>query len=84
MICSCEHSLKKSSTTCHEEDDQLVAWDDVTGVMLDLELVQESRKAEMVYFKKIRCVRKGPEIKVPQGNWQSSHGRAVDLCEQAG
>ena len=49
-ICSCEHSLKKSSTTCHEEDDQLVAWDDVTGVMLDLELVQESRKAEMVYF----------------------------------
>ena len=57
-ICCCEHqstatASKKSKTTCHDEDDQLVAWDDVTGAMLDLELVQESRKAEIVYFKKI-------------------------------
>ena len=38
-------SMNKSSTKCHEEDEQLVAWDDVTGAMLDLDLVKEVRKA---------------------------------------
>ena len=33
-----------SSTKCHEEDEQLVAWDGITGAMLDLNLVMEARK----------------------------------------
>ena len=41
-------TMNKSSTKCkcHEEDEQLVAWDDVTGAMLDPDLVKEGRKAE--------------------------------------
>ena len=29
-------TMNKSSTKCHEEDEQLVAWDDVIGAMLTL------------------------------------------------
>ena len=61
-------TMNKSSTKCHEEDEQLVAWDDVTGAMLDPDLVKEARKAEMVYFKKMNRYEKG---------WQRSYWCAV-------
>ena len=38
-------TMSKSSTKCHEEDEQLVAWDDVTGAMIDPDLVMEARKS---------------------------------------
>ena len=70
-------TMNKSSTKCHEEDEQLVAWDDVTGAMLDPDLVMEARKAEMVYFKKMNVYEKVPKSEMLQGNWQSSYWCSV-------
>ena len=54
-------TMNKSSTKCHEEDEQLFAWDDATGAMLDPDLLMEARKAEMVYFKKMNVYEKVPK-----------------------
>ena len=46
-------SMKEASDKCHEEDDQSVAYDDVTGSPLKPELVKEARKKEMDYFQRM-------------------------------
>ena len=54
-------TMKKSSTKCHEEDEQLVAWSGVSGAMLDPDLVKEARKAEMVHVQKMNLYEKVPK-----------------------
>ena len=50
-----QHSLEdvttvhNSSTKCHEEYEQLVAWSDVIGAMPDPQLVEEAMTAECCF-----------------------------------
>ena len=48
--------MEVAATKCHEGDDNALAWDDVTGAPLKPELVREARRAEMVYFEKLKCI----------------------------
>ena len=76
-------TMNKSSTKCHEEDEQLVAWDDVTGAMLDPDLVMEARKAEMVYFKKMNVYEKVPKSECQKETGKAPIGvRWVDVNKQ--
>ena len=69
--------MNKSSSKCHEEDGQLVAWDDVTGAMLD------PRKAEMVYFKKMKVYEKVPKSQCYNETGKAPIGvRWVDVNKQ--
>ena len=76
-------TMNKSSTKCHEEDEQLVAWDDVTGTMLDPDLVMEARKAEMVFFKKMNVCEKVPKSDCYKETGKAPIGvRWVDVNKQ--
>ena len=65
-------TMNKSSTKCHEEDEQLVAWSDVSGAMLDPDLVKEARKAEMVHVQKMNLYEK-----VPNSECYTETGKAL-------
>ena len=47
--------MNEASVKSHDTEDQevLIAWDDVSGARLNNELVKEARKAEMEYLRKI-------------------------------
>ena len=52
--------MNEASVKSHDTEDQemLIAWDDVSGARLNNELVKEARKAEMNIFAKWKCTQK--------------------------
>ena len=77
------HKMEKSSGSCHEDDGDQVAFDDVTGASLDPTLVKEARNKEMEYFRKMQVYKKVPRSKCFAATGKGPIGvRWIDVNKQ--
>ena len=56
-------AMRANAKQCHDEDENLIAYDDVTGAALDPKRVQQARADEMEYFRKMGVYCKVPKSK---------------------
>ena len=76
-------TMQETADKCHGNDEQFIAWDDVTGATLRPELVREARMAEMEYFKKMKVYQKVSRSRCLQVTGKGPIGvRWIDVNKQ--